>query len=106
MTEKLNIDLHAEEKGTHVSASVYMHPESMTALVKELYEHWQHERFNHSAMYFYSGLLTADPAAYIELHNLDFGTAYVFDSERASELCFDMLNDCRKARGYHAFGRG
>lgn len=104
------IDLE-KGKNAHVSTTVYMHSEQLMMLVKELHDHWRDDpilnKHNDHArtLWFYSGLLASDAAAFIEIFNLSFNTRLVFDSQKEPELCWEMLNILRKARGVHIFGR-
>ena len=102
-------DLNTKE---HVSASVYMHSEEMLMLVKELYDHWREDpkdqigKLVDRSLWYYSGLITTNPAAFVEIMSLELGTPIVFDSGREAEICFEILNLLRKQRGVSPLGRG
>jgi hypothetical protein len=95
----------------HVSLSVYLHSEEMMAVVKELYENWREEpreqvgKLVDRSLWYYSGLLTTNPAAFVEIMSLELGLNIVFDSGREQEICFEILNALRKQRGAPTLAR-
>jgi hypothetical protein len=97
----------------HVSVSVYMHSEEQIALVKELYDHWREDPITQvgklvdRSLWYYSGLLTYDPAAFVEVMSLELNMPHlVFDSGREAEICFEILNELRARRGALPFAKG
>lgn len=101
MSQSNNHDLNTKR---HVSESVYMHSPELMMLVKEMYEHWKDEPGTEDiggrTMWWYSGLLSYDPAAFIEIFNLSFTHTpkLMFDSHKEAELSLTMLNIMRRAR--------
>lgn len=98
------VDLSTKE---HISKSVYMHSEAMMMLVKELYEHWrmdpEDDVMGNRSYWYYSGLLTTHPQAFVEIMSLELGIDILFDSGREAEICEMILNGLRKKRNAAIF---
>jgi hypothetical protein len=99
---KINLDTKE-----HVSTSVYIMPEEAIALRKELYDHWRAEPAsfageNGHALWYYSGLMVTEPAAFVEIMALETGLPLVFDSFNEAGICLQILNALRKRRGVSA----
>jgi len=103
-TKQPNINLNTKE---HVSKSVYMESEEFNALRKELYDHWREGPGNGSYrdLWWYSGLMVTNPPAFVEIMALELQLPLIFDSEKQADICFTILNELRKKRGVHTFGR-
>lgn len=89
----------------HISQTVYMHSENMMMLVKELHDNWQDDMLDpiHGdtipGYWYYSGLLTNNPMAFVEIMSLELGLDLIFDSGKESEICGKILNALRHKRG-------
>ena len=97
-------DLKAEEKGVHISQSVYMASEEFNALRKELYDNWRAEPASVAgesghALWYYSGLMVSDPVAFVEIMALETGLPLIFDSANEAQICLQILNALRVKRG-------
>lgn len=72
-------------------------------LRKELYDHWRDPpdstMLGSKTLWWYSGLMVTDPQAFVEICSLELDIPLVFDSNKQGEICWKILNECRRVRG-------
>lgn len=95
-------NLDTKEHATH---SIYMSSDAFNLLRKELYENWRDDIINYKTgqhepgYWYYSGLMVANPQAFVEIMALELDLLILFDSGKESEICGKILNALRKKRG-------